>query len=442
MSKNPKIIADDGFSKNKIRTRLIICILALMVIAAAPWIVAAVISMQSQEFPYFIYCLIAFAAILIAGGLISWRMARGIMIPIKKLIYYSECLASGNTDFKVDGIKNRKDELGRLARAIRNMQLILIQVVIFTTNAAQDMVKGVLSIRVDTKKYPGDFAQILEDNNKADDSFCDLIRNIRGAASNVTSASQQISAMAQDLAQGSTEQASAIEEISSTVGEIVDQTKKNSDSASTAKTLAEEVNSEAIEGNEKMKQLLIALEEINQASSGISNIIKVIEDIAFQTNILALNASVEAARAGVHGKGFAVVAGEVKNLATKSAEAAKETNQLINASITKAKGGVSIGEEMKASLSSIMESINSAVVSISQIDSESKNQVDTIEQLKIGLEQISQVVQKNTATAEESASSSQEMLAQAEALKEMVSKYKIEIETIVSEAYNWNDDEH
>lgn len=436
-------ISDSDSKKSRIKPKIILYILSLMIIAAAPWIITAALSMKSQEdLTYFLYCLIAFAILLLLGVVISWKSADYVVKPLKKIIYYSECLASGNTDFRIDDVKNRKDEFGRLARAIRSIQLTLIQVVIFTTSSSRDLVKGVLSIRVDPEKYPGDFASILTENNRGNDSVCELIRNVKGAASNVTSASQQISVMAQDLAEGSTEQASAIEEVSSTVGEIVSQTRKNSDNASTAKTLAEKVNSEAISGNDKMKHLLVALDEINQASSGISNIIKVIEDIAFQTNILALNASVEAARAGTHGKGFAVVAGEVKNLATKSAEAAKETNQLINASITKARGGVAIGEEMEITLSSIVESINSAVVSISLIDNASKQQVEIIEQLKSGLEQISNVVQKNTSTAEESASSSQEMFAQAEMLNNMVSKYKIDVEEIVTEPYNWNEDDY
>ena len=198
------------------------------------------------------------------------------------------------------------------------------KVTLILDRASNDILKGNLSIRADVSYYPGDFGRIMDNNNKIDDSICEIIRNIRDSAANVASAAQQISAGSQNLSQGSTEQAAAIQEISATVSEILERTKINSANAVTTKELAEKVNSEARTGSEKMEQLISALEDINKASSHISNVIKVIEDIAFQTNILALNAAVEAARAGVHGKGFAVVAGEVKNLADKSAKAAME----------------------------------------------------------------------------------------------------------------------
>jgi methyl-accepting chemotaxis protein len=192
-----------------------------------------------------------------------------------------------------------------------------------------------------------------------------------------------------------------------------------------AKQLGEKVHSEAGLGSEKMKDLLAALEEINAASADIANIIKTIEDIAFQTNILALNASVEAARAGAHGKGFAVVAQEVKNLAVKSAAAAEETSGIIRKSIVKTKDGVGIGADMRQSLTDMVDNIGKAVDAISRIADESQRQVETIALLNAGLGEISRVVQVNTATAEESASSSEEMSSLANVLRNMVSKYTL-----------------
>jgi len=174
-----------------------------------------------------------------------------------------------------------------------------------------------------------------------------------------------------------------------------------------------------------MNDLLNAIEEINDASESISKIIKTIEDIAFQTNILALNASVEAARAGSQGKGFAVVAAEVKNLASKSAEAAKETNMLINTSIEKTKAGVGIGNEMKDSLSTMIGGIGDIANAITQIASDTKLQAVGTEQIKTGMNQISTVVQNNAGTAEESAAASEELSAQASSLNSIIQKYKV-----------------
>jgi methyl-accepting chemotaxis protein len=203
----------------------------------------------------------------------------------------------------------------------------------------------------------------------------------------------------------------------------------------------EKVSAEAEMGSGKMRQLMDSLDAINKASAYISNVIKLIEDIAFQTNILALNAAVEAARAGVHGKGFAVVAEEVKNLAGKSANAAKETSELLNDSIRKSKQGLAVGEDMEKTLAEIINGIGVSAVSIREIAEDCVLQVKTIEQLNTGLEQISQVVQSNTATAEESAASSEQMAAQSAMLMDMVSKYRIEVERIVTKPSGFNEND-
>ena len=191
-----------------------------------------------------------------------------------------------------------------------------------------------------------------------------------------------------------------------------------------------------------MKQLADALEAINKSSSYISNVIKIIEDIAFQTNILALNASVEAARAGAHGKGFSVVAEEVKNLAGKSAAAAKETSALLGDSISKSKHGLAIGEDMEKALSGIVGSLSISVASITEIAEDCNRQVEIFEQVNSGLNQISMVVQSNTATAEESAASSEEMAAQSSMLMEMVSNYRIEVERVVGNPSGFNENDY
>jgi methyl-accepting chemotaxis protein len=391
-------------------------------------------SIMTQNIFIFVGCLV----VLTASVLLTARFVVG---QIRILTMYNGNLAEGNTDFKV-ATARRKDEFGTLGRSVRDIQLSLKKISMLLNYAAKDAVTGNLSVRVDVSKYPGDFGHIMDGTNKTNDSVCALIRGIRDAAVTVSEEAQQLSAGAQNVAQGSTEQAAAIQEISATVGEVLERTKDNAENADKTRVMYEKVSAEAEKGSEKMRQLLESLDAINKASAYMSNVIKLIEDIAFQTNILALNAAVEAARAGAHGKGFAVVAAEVKNLANKSANAAKETDELLNDSMRKSKQSFTIGEEMEKTLADILAGISASAGSIREIDEVCELQVKTIEQLNSGLEQISQIVQSNTATAEESAASSQQMAAQSAMLMEMVSKYRIEVERIVAKPSGFNENDY
>jgi methyl-accepting chemotaxis protein len=216
--------------------------------------------------------------------------------------------------------------------------------------------------------------------------------------------------------------------------EISAQTRQNAQNAGQANGLALSAKSDAEAGNGQMKDMLKAMDEINEESANIYKIIKVIDDIAFQTNILALNAAVEAARAGQHGKGFAVVAEEVRNLAARSANAAKETTALIEGTIKKVEGGTKIANETAGALDKIVNGVTKAAELVGEIAAASTEQAAGITQVNQGIEQVSQVVQTNSATSEESAAASEELSSQAEVLKEMVGKFKLKkaIKTINS----------
>jgi len=257
------------------------------------------------------------------------------------------------------------------------------------------------------------------------DSMNNMFGEINTSSAQVSAGSKQIADGAQSLAQGSTEQAATVEALSASIVEIAGKTKDNAEMANKAATLANTIMENAKKGSGQMDEMTTAVREINQASQSISKVIKVIDDIAFQTNILALNAAVEAARAGQHGKGFAVVAEEVRNLAAKSAEAAKDTGGLIANSMEKAELGARIADDTAASLTEIVSGISESNQLITEIAGASEVQSEGIEMINTSIDQVAQVVQQNSATAEESAAASEEMSGQADMLQELIARFKL-----------------
>ena len=257
------------------------------------------------------------------------------------------------------------------------------------------------------------------------DNLNEMFREINSSTGQVSAGSQQIADGAQALAQGATEQSATVEEFSASISEISEKTKESAEKAGKAAELANKIQANAEKGSHRMDEMIKAVNEINEASQSISRVIKVIDDIAFQTNILALNAAVEAARAGQHGKGFAVVAEEVRNLAAKSAGAAKDTGELIVNSIQKAELGAKIAEETAASLVDIVSGINESYQLTEEIAKSSGDQSIGIKQINEGIEQVAIVIQQNSATAEESAAASEELSGQSSVLKELISQFKL-----------------
>ncbi|MHB8064856.1 MAG: HAMP domain-containing methyl-accepting chemotaxis protein [Ruminiclostridium sp.] len=288
----------------------------------------------------------------------------------------------------------------------------------------QEMEKGNLTISMNGD-YKGEYAKIKEALNTTIQTFNDVLNDIYTSAQQVASGASQVSDSAQALSQGSTEQASSVQELTASLEEISVQTKQNAVNADQANELSITAKENAAQGNEQMLGMLKAMEEINESSSNISKIIKVIDEIAFQTNILALNAAVEAARAGQHGKGFAVVAEEVRNLAARSANAAKETTSLIEGSIKKSEGGTKIANETALALNKIVDGVSKAASLVGGIALASNEQAAAIAQINQGIMQVSQVTQTNSATSEESAAASEELSSQAELLNEMVGKFNL-----------------
>ncbi len=288
----------------------------------------------------------------------------------------------------------------------------------------QEMAQGNLEIAV-LGDYQGQYARIKAALNNTLDSFNQVLGDIHQAAEQVATASRQVSDGSQNLSQGATEQAATLEELTASMVEVAAQTRENATRANQANELSEMTRTNALLGNEQMQEMLGAMTQIDQSASGIAKIIKVIDEIAFQTNILALNAAIEAARAGQYGKGFAVVAEEVRNLAARSAQAAKETTDLIESSLKKVGDGTKIANETASALSTIVDDIEQAANLIGEIAVASNEQATGIAQINQGITQVSQVTQTTTATAEESAASSQELSSQAEVLRSLVGRFRL-----------------
>ena len=274
-------------------------------------------------------------------------------------------------------------------------------------------------------EYKGGFARLKESINKSIVAFNDVLSEIDTAATQVASGSRQVSNGSQTISQGATEQAAEIDQLTATVTEIAAQAGQNAKNADNANELVKTAKADASKGTSQMDKMQKSMEEIKTASMSIGKIIKVIDDIAFQTNILALNAAVEAARAGTHGKGFAVVADEVRSLAARSAQAAKETTELIENSIAIVGSGTKIADETAGALQNIVSGVDKAADLVAQIAVASSEQVIGINQINNSIDQMMRVVQTNSATSEETAAASEELSSQSEMLREMVAGFQL-----------------
>ncbi|MGP0587194.1 methyl-accepting chemotaxis protein [Paenibacillus timonensis] len=332
---------------------------------------------------------ITIAVAVVLGILIS----RMISKPVTQLMTAAEKIANGNLDVEIVNV--HRDEVGVLAASFRKMT----------------------------------------------DNLNEVMTHIQAASEQVASGSKQVSDVSIALSQGATEQASSIEQLSASIEEIASQTKLNADNAVLASQLAEQTRTNATMGSEQMNEMLNAMDGINTASESISRIIKVIDEIAFQTNILALNAAVEAARAGQHGKGFAVVAEEVRNLAARSANAAKETTGMIENSVRKVEGGTKIAKDTATALKAIVCDVEKVANLVGDIATASGEQSSGINQINQGILQVSQVIQANSATSEEGAAASEELSSQAELLREQVERFNLRKGNL-SKAFRDSDEVH
>lgn len=300
--------------------------------------------------------------------------------------------------------------------------------------AVEQMSRGKLDVELDIRSN-NEIGKLANYFDKMVRNVKEVIMNIEAASEQVHMGAKQVAHTSSLLAQGATEQATTIEELTAAVEEINTQIKLNADHAQSMNDIAIDTKVVVEKSHEEMKQMLKAMEDINHSSSEVSKIIKVIDDIAFQTNILALNAAVEAARAGQHGKGFTVVAEEVRNLAARSAEAAKETTSMIESSIKNAQVGMKLAQGASDELNRVVEGIKKVADLTGEISNSCIEQSVGIEQIGEGALQISNVIQSNSATSEEAAAASEELAGQAELMRSEVSKFETNKKYAVSGNY-------
>jgi methyl-accepting chemotaxis protein len=352
-------------------------------------------------------------------------ITRGITQPVTELEQAARAMAKG--EFSAVRVEyDSRDELGSLAGDIRSMVKTLTDVLQNETYILNEMAEGNFSVHSDRDEYYiGEFEQLMRSMKKINRGLSELLLQISQSADNVAAGSEQVSSGSQNLAQGTTEQAASVEELTGMMSEISDQAYRNSRDAQEASEKAQMVKENATESSRSMQEMVKAMAEISGKSDEIRKIVKTIEDFSFQTNILALNAAVEAARAGDRGKGFSVVANEVRSLANQSSAASKSTAALIQSSLQAVENGRRIANETDNALAEVVSGIDNVSELLFHITDASSKQFDANRQVTENINLISEVVQTNSATAEECAAASEELASQAQLLKELVSHFKL-----------------
>lgn len=363
------------------------------------------------------------AVILVVGILVAFLVARLLSKPIEMVQGCLNEFASGHLPEKID--YKGQTEIGDMVAAVNKLSETLGNVIRDIDSVLGTLAEGDLTAAT-SDVYVGDFVAIKDSLNQIRDNLSNSFQHIKVASDEVRSGSEQVSSAAQQLAEGSTEQASSIEELSSTINDIYDQVRNNMVNVNDATASCQMVNGSMNESQTHMDDLSNAMQDISNKSSEISKIVKTIEDIAFQTNILALNAAVEAARAGAAGKGFAVVADEVRNLATKSSEAASMTTKLIEDTVQAINQGNELTDKTSNAIHGMIDETNTVIRLVGQISDACEKQESALSQVNIGIDQINSVVQTNSATAEESAAASEELMGQAQTLDRIITHFKLD----------------
>ena len=368
--------------------------------------------------------IIALIALAVTAFIVSMFTRKKVITPLGQVTVLADEMENGKLKTTDVNYVFADDEVGKFAEKLRTAKKALSECISDISSIMGYMASGDFT-ETPGVEYPGDFEEIRNSILNIENDLGITLRKMTISSDEVLSGSDQMSEGSQSLADGTTRQAAAIQQISATIADVSAKVAMTAQNAAKAGEISRQTEDEVNLQDSSIRNMVTAMSDISNTSKEIEKIIKTIEDISFQTNILALNAAVEAARAGDAGKGFAVVADEVRNLANKSAEAAKSTTTLISASIDAVNKGSKIAGETAESMKKVKDKTAETASLIVTIAEASAEQTDAIKQITSGIDQISQVVQMNSATAEETAASCEELNGQSRMLKDQVSRFKI-----------------
>lgn len=425
---------EENFKNEKIKDKVYGTIRLIIVMYLASVLGASVMLIVMQKLPLemeMAFGIGTIAVLFIVAAICVWvtlqrekMLVKYIAEPIAELSQVAEHISNG----KLDDVITYKsdDEIGLLANDFRKTVAILHKIIADLSNILEEFAKGNYTVHSECKEaYVGDFQTVMDKLIATVTNVSATLHMIRQASDEVAAGAGQLAVSSQDLAKGAEEQSIAVDSLVASVTEVANQVIANSASTDIVHDKAKEVGAEANISQNKMKELMVAMERISETSQEIEKVIVEIENIASQTNLLSLNASIEAARAGEAGKGFAVVAEQIRMLAESSAASAETSKRLLEANRAEVVHGNEVTTETAASLNKVMNELDHIIGEVANIRTASDHQAVSVKQIETGVKQISDVIQSNSAASEEASATSEELSAEADSLDTLVGKFKL-----------------